>query len=116
MKKIILIGLILSLVIIAGCSKEEKCAGLSYLEALEIAKNSDCVSEGNLIEAERFCNAGTKTWWIEMDIEKEGCNPACVVKSEDRTAEINWRCTGVVDKVSGSTVKLTGGSGDSISF
>ncbi|MCP3682587.1 MAG: hypothetical protein GY861_07855, partial [bacterium] len=43
-----------------------------------------------------MCNPDTGTWWIDLDIDKEGCNPACVVYIDDKTAEINWRCTGVI--------------------
>ena len=32
----------------------------------------------------------------DLDIEKAGCNPACVINVETRTAEINWRCTGLL--------------------
>ena len=62
-------------------------------EAKEIAQNSECVQEGKLKE-ERFCNENTGTWWIDLDVQKEGCNPACVVDVATKKAEINWRCTG----------------------
>ena len=38
----------------------------------------------------------SKTWWIDLNAEKEGCNPACVVFEESKRAEINWRCTGLL--------------------
>lgn len=49
------------------------------------------------IECEKayFCNEGTGTFWIDMNIQKKGCNPACVINIEDKSAEINWRCTGL---------------------
>ncbi|MFH0737475.1 MAG: hypothetical protein V1827_02165 [Candidatus Micrarchaeota archaeon] len=52
------------------------------------------------IECERsyVCNEGTGTYWIDMSLEKEGCSPACVVYLANRTAEINWRCTGLIPK------------------
>ena len=38
-----------------------------------------------------------------MVIEKPGCLPACVVSERTKTAEINWRCTGVmVDEDAGA--------------
>ena len=45
-----------------------------------------------------LCNANTGTWWIDFipDQPKEGCNPACVVDIESSSAEVNWRCTGLI--------------------
>lgn len=79
---------------------EEDCPSepaekMSVEEAMEIAQNSECTREGNLTE-DYVYNEITKTWWIDLDIEKPGCHPACVVSEETRTAEINWRCTGPV--------------------
>ena len=73
---------------------EEKCGGMTLTEAVEIAKNSKC---GDRLKDTYTCNEDTGTWWIDLDIEKEGCNPACVVNVETKEAEINWRCTGVID-------------------
>ncbi len=76
-----------------------KCEGIfegemSFSEARQIAEQSECVEEGNLKEGGRF--SGTNNWEIDLEpfIEKEGCNPVCVVSPVERTAEINWRCTG----------------------
>jgi len=43
-----------------------------------------------------MCNNYTGTYWIDLDIDKPGCNPACVVDTVTKTAEINWRCTGLI--------------------
>lgn len=77
---------------------EESCslpAGktMTLADALEIAINSDC--EGSLTDT-AICNPDTGTWWIDLDVEKEGCSPACVVDVETGTAETNWRCTGLL--------------------
>jgi hypothetical protein len=77
------------------CLDESTGAKLSYQEAVEIAQNSECVAQGGLEET-HFCNEGTGTWWIDLDVEKPGCSPACVVRVTDKTAEINWRCTGAL--------------------
>lgn len=63
-------------------------------DAIHIAKNSECMNYGKLKETS-FYNENSKTWWIDMDVEKEGCNPACVISATDLHAEINWRCTGL---------------------
>lgn len=74
---------------------EEPCGQQITLgEAITIANNSVCTENGKLMD-ETFYNNVTKTWWIELDIKKDGCNPACVVSEETKTAEINWRCTGL---------------------
>lgn len=113
MKKIILsFGLILCLFLLSGCGN--KCAGMSYSDAVSIASSSNCVEEGSLTE-EYSCNEISKTWWIDLDIDKENCNPACVVNAETREAEINWRCAGVT-QLTGGVIKITGGEGDELSF
>ncbi len=74
---------------------EEPCSSkLNVSEARAIAMNSDCVSEGNLSDSSEYNNV-TNTWWFNLDIEKPGCSPACVVDEENESAEINWRCTGL---------------------
>jgi len=77
---------------------------LTYEEALAIAKNSTCVQEGTLIDTHVY-NEFTRTWWIDLEpfVPQEGCNPACVVYEDTRTAEINWRCTGALPPVSDTT-------------
>ena len=64
-------------------------------EAMQIAEASACTQEGPLKNSSVY-NPNTKTWWIDLDINKPGCMPACVVYEETKTAEINWRCTGAI--------------------
>jgi len=68
---------------------------MSEKRARSIAETSECVKDGKLKDT-AFYNKDTKTWWIDLDIEKKGCNPACVVNAETEETEINWRCTGVI--------------------
>ena len=65
-------------------------------EARVIAERS-CIKGGEAL-AFGVYNENTKTWWFEANLNatREGCNPACVVSEDAGTAEINWRCTGVV--------------------
>lgn len=94
MKKIILMAIFA--IFLLGCAKApvtEDCLGMSLEEAKEIAISSEC---GDNLEETSFCNENTKTFWIDLSIEKEGCSPACVVNTETKTAEINWRCTGLI--------------------
>jgi hypothetical protein len=55
-----------------------------------------CMSPSMQCEKTYFCNEGTGTMWINLDMEKAGCNPACVIHVETGEAEINWRCTGLL--------------------
>ena len=64
-------------------------------EAREIATKSECGEEGALKE-NAFYNDWSGTWWIDLDAQKDGCNPACVVNVATRQTEVNWRCMGVL--------------------
>ena len=70
--------------------------GLTYQEAEQIAE-ATCIKGAESL-TEGIYNVGTKTWWFDANLNatKEGCNPACVVSEETKTAEINWRCTGLI--------------------
>lgn len=76
-------------------TKKENIQSMSEEKAREIAKMSECVREG-LLKDNAIYNDYTKTWWIDLDIDKPGCNPACVI-FEDERVEINWRCTGLIE-------------------
>lgn len=75
---------------------EEPCVegSLSLDEARAVAESSSCMDEGELGDTHTYNNE-TNTWWFDMDIDKPGCSPACVVYANE-TAEINWRCTGAI--------------------
>ena len=75
------------------CQKKDTDMKLSLSEAKNIALLSEC---GDRLKDTYICNEITGTWWINLDIEKSGCNPACVINVETKTAEINWRCTGLL--------------------
>lgn len=166
MKKYLFFGVILAVILVAGCNKtieinsfeecvrsgspvmesyprqcrygdevfiEENCQDergniITLEDAKEIAKESECGDrlrvdcscpegykrEGDVCNPECYysepkclqsavrcqksyvCNEGTGTYWIGLNIEKEGCSPACVIDLETREAEINWRCTGLI--------------------
>lgn len=68
---------------------------MSKEEAKAIAEEN-CLKEGESL-TEGYYNENTKTWWFDAELleVKDGCNPACVV-NEERGAEMNWRCTGLV--------------------
>lgn len=77
------------------CAKKEAGEKMSFDEAKEIALGSECAKEG-LLEEKHWCNEITGTWWIDLDIEKQGCSPACVINVATKEAEINWMCTGLI--------------------
>lgn len=105
--------LILSLFLLSGCStKAETCAGMHYSKAVELAKTGECgVAE---LKETHSCNEITQTWWIDLDLEKENCNPACVINAETEEVKINWRCTGALEGATGKVIKFSGGVGDSL--
>ncbi len=80
-----------------GCANQNNCGGMSYEEAVEIARNSGCLDAAQLKRC-YVCNENTGTWWLDltMDEPQPGCAPACVVDVNSKTAEINWRCTGAL--------------------
>lgn len=71
---------------------------LSESEARTIAEKT-CVKGGEVLGVGIY-NENSKTWWYDANLNsvREGCNPACVVDEKTKTAEINWRCTGVILK------------------
>ena len=76
------------------CSKKDTQELLTLADAKQIAINSEC---GDRLKESSICNEDTGTWWIDLDIEKEGCNPACVIDVITKEASINWRCMGAID-------------------
>ena len=88
--KLISILLLTTLIVLAGCSTQS-----NMNQAIDLARNSECTEEGTLTEQIHY-NDNSKTWWIDLELPKQGCDPACVVNLEKKTAEINWRCTGLV--------------------
>ncbi|MBD3312598.1 hypothetical protein GF352_04060 [archaeon] len=99
MKKLVIA--ISLLLLIAGCtqtgSNTTHCNEMNISEAIMIAENSECSNKGVIITDDYFCNEITGTWWIGFNASEpvEGCNPACVVNIKDKTASVNWRCTGL---------------------
>ena len=76
---------------------EEPCVHLDEGQAREIAMNSDCISVGP-IHGPGTYNNNTYTWWFDLiSSEKPDCSPACVVYEGNESAEVNWRCTGLVE-------------------
>ncbi|MCX6744576.1 MAG: hypothetical protein NTX82_03565 [Candidatus Parcubacteria bacterium] len=71
-------------------------SGLSESDARLIAERT-CIKGGEALSSGTY-NEITKTWWFDANLNatKEGCNPACVVNEATKTAEINWRCTGLI--------------------
>jgi len=75
---------------------EETTPAMTEREARTIAVQT-CIKGGGTLSSDPEHNEATKTWWYDANLNatREGCNPACVVSEETRTAEINWRCTGL---------------------
>lgn len=71
------------------------CGKMTLEDAINIAAQSEC---GSKFKENYICNENTNTWWIDLEIEKEGCSPACVVNTQTKSTEINWRCTGLISQ------------------
>lgn len=69
---------------------------MTEAEARVIAEKS-CVKGGEVLGTGTY-NSSTQTWWYDANLNatRPGCNPACVVSEQTKTAEINWRCTGLI--------------------
>ena len=91
-KYLMIIGVLVLFGFIASCTNSE----LTREQARLIAEES-CIKGGESLDAGTY-NQGTKTWWFDANLNSvhEGCNPACVVSEDTKTAEINWRCTGLL--------------------
>lgn len=78
---------------------------LTEAEAQIIAEQT-CIKGGESL-APGIYNENSKTWWFDANLNatREGCNPACVVSEETKTAEINWRCTGLITPTEPTTGK-----------
>jgi len=55
-----------------------------------------CLIASQMCKNTYSCNVGTGTYWIKLNLSKEGCYPMCVVNVATKTAEINGLCTGLV--------------------
>jgi len=79
---------------------------ISVGEAVVIAQGTQECSTVGVLSDKTSYNPNSKTWWIDLnrtpELEKDGCNPACVVSGETKTAEVNWRCTGAILPAPGS--------------
>jgi hypothetical protein len=66
-------------------------------EQAQIIAEKTCIKGGEALGLGTH-NKGTQTWWFDANLNatKSGCNPACVVDEKTETAEINWRCTGLI--------------------
>jgi len=69
-------------------------SGLTQAQARVIAEQT-CIKGGESL-APGYYNENSKTWWFDANLNatQPGCNPACVVSEQTKTAEVNWRCTG----------------------
>ncbi|MDQ5938765.1 MAG: hypothetical protein QG642_455 [Patescibacteria group bacterium] len=88
-------------------SESAKSTMLSEGAARLIAEQT-CIKGGESL-APGMYNAGTKTWWFDANLNatREGCSPACVVSESTNTAEVNWRCTGLLNNNQNEQVACT---------
>ncbi|MFH0852094.1 MAG: hypothetical protein V1845_00585 [bacterium] len=77
-------------------TSESPKTGLNQTEARQIAE-ATCIKGGESLAASGLYNENSKSWWFDANLNatQQGCNPACVVSEDTKTAEVNWRCTGL---------------------
>jgi len=106
MNKIIVVILVIIVLVFAGYwyfktptppASPAPQIGLTEAQAKSIAEQT-CVKGGEALTSDGMYNENSKTWWFDANFNstQPGCNPACVVSEETKTAEINWRCTGLI--------------------
>lgn len=69
---------------------------LTESQARAIAEKT-CIKGGEALSQGSY-NENSQTWWFDANLNaaKPGCSPACVVSESSKSAEINWRCTGLI--------------------
>jgi putative hemolysin len=102
---VIVASLVAVIVVLGGCVPVPSSSQppMSLEEARKIAADSECAQTGQLKEQAVY-NPNSGTWWIDLAAEKPGCSPACVVDVKTKTAEVNWRCTGLKQPTSESGI------------
>lgn len=111
----IFIGLALVLLVFTGssCTKKQTTSSttspkssMTEHSARAIGENM-CIKSGETLSEKGTYNENSKTWWFDANLNppKEGCNPACVVDETTKMAEINWRCTGLVEPTATATTE-----------
>lgn len=80
---------------------------LTEQEARSIAER-DCIKSGESLSSDSFYNENSRTWWFDANLVSSpaNCNPACVVSEASKSAEINWRCTGLIPPSSAAQVAI----------
>lgn len=83
----------------AVCHEKENVSAVMTEDEARAVAQSTCVKEGEML-GQGMYNENTGTWWFDATLTdtKPGCNPACVVSEDSKTAEINWRCTGLLSQ------------------
>lgn len=94
---------------LSGCvsAPQTKSTTSLTLEQAKVIAEKDCLKSGESLEEPGYYNENTKTWWFDANLKEvdPGCNPACVVSEQTQTAEINWRCTGLIEPSASEQIK-----------
>ncbi|GEM_PF-3764507 len=85
----------------------EPKTSLDMMEAVAIAEES-CIKGEEFLGLPVF-NKEIEAWVfdINLSIAKEGCEPVCAVFEDSKSAEIKWRCAGVISAVGDETGVIT---------
>jgi len=104
----------------SNAASEDPVTPMTAGEAMSIAADS-ARTAGGWFTGNAFYNENTGTWWLDLDVEKQGCSPACVVYVATGEVELNWRCTGALPPADGvqgegvqASVPLLGSTSDAL--
>jgi len=78
------------------CTKLKSTAKMSYTEAQQIAKTNEACAKVGKLKKNHWCNENSGTWWIMLEAKIPNCSPACVINITDKTAGVNYMCTGLL--------------------
>ena len=79
------------------CAENNSNLKMSLGEALKIAKSTPCCTKVGKIKNIHWCNENSGTFWFMLKSKMKGCSPACVVSVRDKTATVNYMCTGLLE-------------------
>ncbi len=80
--------------------KDIVCGDMPLIEAIELARGSDCMDAGQLNEDLYVCSPDGKRIDISMDVtgEKEDiCAASCYIYTDTKDTYLQWMCRGLLE-------------------
>lgn len=80
--------------------KDVVCNEMSLIEAIELAKESDCTDAGTINEDTYVCNEGKSRIDFSIDVideKKDICAASCYVYTDSKETYLQWMCRGLLE-------------------